>query len=105
MRDSVFPQVAAYVSRAVSLVAQEMFGPSTRSSRSRAPDFDPREYLLELGAIVDVATRDEEAERASAAVAGEVDFRGQSATGSSEGVRVCRFRWGRPFLRAPAACW
>ena len=30
---------------------------------------------------------------------------GASRAGSSEGVRVCRFRWGRPFLRAPAACW
>lgn len=82
-----------------------MIGSGARSARARAADLDLREDLLELGAVVDVAAREDEAERAAAAIAGEVDFGGQSATGSSEGVSVCRFCGGCPFLRAPAACW
>lgn len=104
VRDAVFPQVVADATAAVPLVAQEMIGPGARSSRPKAPDLDLGEDLLELCAVVDVAAREDEAQRAAAAVTGEMDFGAQSAAGSSEGVSVCRFCWLCPLLRAPAAC-
>ena len=104
MRDTAFPQVVAYASSAVSLVAQDMIGPVTRSAWAWTADPDLREDLLELSAVVDVAACDGKAERTAPAVAGEVNLGRQSATGSSEGVSVCRFCGACPFLRAPAAC-
>lgn len=104
MRDTAFPQVVAYVSTAVSLFAQEMIGSVARSAWAWAANLDLREDLLELRAVVDVAAGDDKAERTAAAVAGEVNLGRQSATGSSEGVSVCRFCGACPFLRAPAAC-
>lgn len=102
--DTAFPQVVAYISAAVSLVTQEMIRPGSRSARTWTANPDLREDLLQLCAVVDVAARDDKAERAAAAVAGEVNLGRQSATGSSDGVSVCRFCGICPFLRAPAAC-
>lgn len=104
MCDTAFPQVVAYASAAVSLVAQEMTGPGARSAWAWTANPDPREDLLQLRAVVDVAACDDKAERTATAVAGEVNLGRQSATGSSEGVSVCRFCGTCPFLRAPAAC-
>ena len=104
MRDTVFPQVVAYLSGAVALVAQEVVRAGARSPRPLAADPDLPEDRLELCAVVDVAAREDEPERAAPAVAGEVDFGGQSTTGSSEGVMMCRLCGRCPFLRAPAAC-
>lgn len=81
-----------------------MIGPVARSAWAWTVDPDLRKDLLELRAVVDVAACDDKAERTSAAVTGEVNLGGQSATGSSEGVSVCRFCGACPFLRAPAAC-
>lgn len=82
-----------------------MIGPVARAARAWTPNPDLREDLLELRAVVDVAACDDKAERTAAAVAGEVNLGRQSATGSSDGVSVCRFCGACPFLRAPAPCW
>jgi hypothetical protein len=76
VRNAVFSQVVAYAPTAVPLVAQEMAGPGARPAWARAADLDLREYLLELGAVVDVAVREDEAERAAVAIAREVDSGG-----------------------------
>lgn len=81
-----------------------MIGPGARSARVWTANLDLREGLLELRAVVDVSACDDEAERTAATVAGEVNLGRQSATGSSEGVSVCRFCGACPFSRAPAAC-
>lgn len=104
MRDATSPQVAAYASTAVPLVAQEVVGPVAWSAWAWAANLDLREDLLELRAVVDIAPGNDKAQRTAAAVAGEVNLGRQSATGSSEGVSVCRFCRACPFLRAPAAC-
>ncbi|GAA3488776.1 hypothetical protein GCM10018987_28590 [Streptomyces cremeus] len=104
MRDTASAQVVAYLPRAVALVAQKVVRAGARSPRALAGDLDLCEDLFELGAVVDVAAREKEPERAAPAVAGKVDLGGQSAAGSSEGVMVCRRCGLCPFLRAPAAC-
>lgn len=81
-----------------------MIGPVARSAWAWAANTDLREDLLELRAVVDVAAGDDKAERTAMTVAGEVNLGRQSATGSSEGVSVCRFCRACPFYGQPAAC-
>lgn len=67
-------------------------------------DLDGVHDFFEVSAVAGVAAGENEAERPAAAVAGEVDFRRQSTSGSSEGVITYFVPLLSPFLRAPAAC-
>jgi hypothetical protein len=92
--------------RAVNQVRLAVAAPAPnagpRAAWTAAGDFDGVHDLFEAGAVVDVAARQHERQGPSGTVTGEVDLRGQSSSGSSDGViRFARFP-DPPF--APAAC-
>lgn len=110
--DASAPQQVADRPAGVRLVAQHAFGRCARAAPCGARDADPGENLAEDGGVVDVAGREHDRQGKAPAVDGEVDFGGQSTSGSAEGL--ARLRAARifqfvpvciPFLRAPAACW
>lgn len=110
--DAPAPQHEADRPAGIGLVAQHTVRCRARAARDGARDTDPVEDLTERGGVVDVAGREHDRERQAAAVDGQVDLGGQSASGAAEGL--ARLRAARifqfvpvcgPLLRAPAACW
>lgn len=104
VRDATSSQVGADLSRAVPLVGNQMVGPGPRTPGPDSGHADRTQHLLQACAVVGVAARQDEPERAAESVAGQVDFRAQSATGSAEGV-ITRFVPVDCPLLPPAACW
>ena len=84
---------------AVALVAQHVGGPCAGPSRADAGHSHRFHHGGELGAVVGVAAREREGERAADTVACRVDFAGQAASGASEAGAA------GPLFRALAACW
>ncbi len=97
--DAAPPQPGAYRAGAVPLVAQHMSGPQPGPSRPKAGHPDRLHHGGELRAVVRVAARQHDAERAPRGIAGQVDLAGQAAPGASECGDA-----EPPFL-APTACW
>ncbi len=95
--DAALSQPGADGFGAVALVAQDVGGPHAGPSWADAGYPYRLHHCGELGAVVGVAARDGEGERAAEGVAGEMDFAGQAASGASE----CP----APPFRAPDACW
>lgn len=95
--DPAPPQPGADRSGAVALVTQDMRGPHPGASRAWAGHPDRLHHGGELGAVVGVAARDDESERAAHTVAGQVNLAGQAASGASEG------RAAEPPFRAPVS--
>ncbi len=93
--DPASSQVAADRSGGVRLIGQDGVrrcpGPAGRPGY-----WQPGHDLGECGCITGLAWGDDERERAAAAVRGEVDLRGQSAAGASEGM-VGRLAGRGPF--------
>jgi hypothetical protein len=96
--DAVPSQPGSYRARAVALVAQHVGGPRPGTARARARYPDRLHHGGEPGAVVGVAAREHEGERAPEGVAGQVDLAGQTAPGASERGAA------EPPFRAPAAC-
>ncbi len=90
---------------AVALVAQDVVRPGPGLTGPGAADLDGVHDLFEEGPVGGIAAGENEAERAAAAVEGQMDFRRQSASGSPEGV-ITYFAppCPAPHLRAPAEC-
>lgn len=93
--DSAPSQVAADRPRGVGLVGQDRVGgdsgPADRSGHSY-----PVHDLLECRCVTCLAQREDDGEGPAAAVGGEVNLRGQSAAGPSEGM-VVRLAGRSPF--------
>lgn len=106
VRYAALPQVAAEAAGAVCLVRDHMVRSAAWSARAGARNTDSVQQSLCVDAVVTLAWRDQEGERATLAVAGEVDLGCQSSPGSAEGVIV---RFVRPvpppFRPVAAACW
>ena len=92
--DPAFAQVGAETAGAVGLVGDDLVGSATGSATSDARDADAFQEGARAGAVVPLAGCQQDGEGPAAAVAGEVDFGGQSASGSAEGV-IVRFVAGR----------
>ncbi|GLY75065.1 hypothetical protein Airi01_033320 [Actinoallomurus iriomotensis] len=109
VRDPAPTQIGADLVGGIALVGDEVQRPGARPAGTPTADPDRLDDLDQARAVVDVAARDEERQRQTASVAGQVDLGGQPAPGSSErpaGLMILLpVRPGRvPFLRAPAAC-
>jgi hypothetical protein len=105
-RDAAFAQVGAEASGAVGLVGDDLVGPAAGTSKAGARDPDPFQEGSCADAVVALARCQQDGEGPPAAVAGEVDFGGQSASGSAEGVIVRFVRSvDPPFRPVAAACW
>lgn len=89
--DAAFAQVDAEAAGAVGLVCDDLVGPAAWSARPGARDTDALQKGSRADAVVALAGWHQDRERVAPAVAGEMDFGGQSASGSAEGVIVpCR---------------
>ncbi len=109
--DPAFTQVGAVGPGAVCLVGTDSGGSGARPARAGPGDMDLLQDGLEVRAVVPVTGCDQQGHGFLSLLGGEVDFRGQTATGASEAVvvRLGDEAAGRvllevPFLRAPAAC-
>lgn len=72
--DAASSQVAADFSGAVALVGDDVVGPGARTARPVAGNVDRLQDGFEPGAVVRVAAREDEAERAPSPVAGQVEL-------------------------------
>lgn len=97
--DAAPPQPGGYRARAVALVAQHMSGPQPGPSRPEAGHPNRLHHGGELRAVVRVAARQHEAERAPQGIAGQMDLAGQTAPGASECGDA------EPSFLDPTACW
>ncbi len=102
--DPAFAQVGAHLAGAVALLAQGVVRAGAGPAGTGPRDLDGAHDVFEAGAVADVPTGEYESERSASALADEVNLRGQSASGASEGVITYFLPRPRPFLRAPAAC-
>ena len=104
--DAAFAQVGAEAAGAVGLVRDDLVGPAAWSSDAGSRDVDAFEERACADAVMPLAGCQQDGEGPAAAVAGEVNFGGQSASGSAEGVII---RFVRlvvpPFRPVAAACW
>src|ERR1700754_2323974 len=94
----------------VSLVGQHPLRSGAWSAGSVSADRDLVEQGEQLRVVPGLSRSEDHRHRQAAAVDGEVDFAGQSASGSSEGFAVDGEVFdpvggASPFLRAPAECW
>jgi hypothetical protein len=106
VRDAASAQVGAEASGAVGLVGDDLVGPAAWAALTGAWDADAFQQGACADAVVALAGRQQDREGPTAAVAGEVDFGGQSSSGSAEGVIVRFVRpVGPPFRPVAAACW
>jgi hypothetical protein len=106
VRNAAFSQVRAEVAGAVSLVCDDLVGPAPRSVQAGAGNTDPFQQRTCADTVVALAGRHQDRQRAALAVAGKVNFGGQSASGSTEGV-IVRFvlLLPPPFRPVAAVCW
>lgn len=83
--DPALPKMGSNCARRVRLVGQDRIrgGPGS-TDLPRHPQLG--HDLGERGRVTSLARREDERERATAAVGGEVDLRGQSSAGASEGM-------------------
>lgn len=104
-RDAASPQVVVEAARAVCLVGDHMAGAAAWPARAGAGNTDSVQQCLGADAVVALARCDQEGERATLAVAGEVELARQSASASAEGV-IVRFVLPvpPPFQPGAAAC-
>jgi hypothetical protein len=104
--DAAFAQVGEEAARAVGLVGDDLVGSAAGSARTGARDVDAFEEGACADAVVALSGRQQDGEGSAAAVAGKVDFAGQSASGSAECV-IVRFvrQLDPPFRPVVAACW
>lgn len=103
---AAFAQVGAEPSGAVGLVGDDLVGLAARPALAGARDADAFQEGTRADAVVALAGCQQDREWASLAVAGEVDFGGQSSPGSAEGVIVWFVRLvDPPFRPVAAACW
>jgi len=102
MRNAAFSQVGTEAAGAVSLVCDDLVGSAPRSAQAGAGNTDPFQQRAYADAVVALAGRHQDRERAALVVAGNVDFGGQPASGSAEGV-IVRFVLLMPPLFRPVA--
>ena len=104
--DAASSQVGTEAVGAVGLVCDDLVGPAAWSTRAGARDADPFQKRARADAVVALSGRHQDRERAALALAGEVDFGGQSASGSTEGVIIWLVLLELPpFRPVAAACW
>lgn len=110
--DAASAQVGAVRARAVRPIRADLVGLGARASRTDARDTDAVEHILELRAVMAVASGDDQGQRFLPLFDREMELRRQSAPGASEsmvgrfGVDAAgRFSLESPLFRAPAACW
>lgn len=103
--DAAFTQVGAEAAGAVGLVGDDLLRAAAGSTQAEARDPDPFQERLGTDAVVALAGGQQDREWPAAAVAGEVDFGGQSASGPAKGV-ITRFvrPADPPFRPVAAAC-